>query len=361
MDNTLLFHVTSRLRSGVSQADIKKDLLAVGWTEDQANAAIAEGLVAFGVPAPQGRAAGGIKSSVAEVAVNFFSFVLLGVIVWAAISLYYGIINRYFPDPLVDRYAYAFSTRLIHYATAALIVAYPIYYMALRIWFKRFREDEKKVESGLTKFLTYIVLLIASGAIVGDLITALFYFFQGEITIRFILKVLTVLFVGGVVFSFYFLERKKIQYGHDIPRKTFTSFGVVVSVFVVIGIILGFLTAGSPATARDRGFDLDRSQNLRNISSSISTFAYNFKRLPASLEEVTTSSTYLDITDPETGKPYEYRIIVAPTGAAFEGTYELCADFALASDQNGDYYNDAYSRYSAGKSCFMQSVSTQTR
>jgi len=372
MDNLLSSHIVDRLRNGASQTDIKKDLLAVGWTEDQVGVAIAEGLVATGVPAPQGKTVGSSRSSVAEVAVNFFSFVLLGIIAGSLITLYYAIINYYFPDALIDSsyyYKYERFAQTIHYAIAALIVAYPIYYFALRIWFKRFRENEKKVESGLTKWFTYIVLLIASGSVVGDLITVLFYFFQGEVTARFILKALVILFIGGTVFGFYYLERKKIQYGRDIARKTFNLFGIIVTVVIVIGIILGFLVAGSPATARKQGFDTQRSQDLHQISSSIDFYAYKFKRLPASLGELSTSgySVRSSMNDPETGAQYEYRIVAVPTPTIQEGKYELCATFSLATDNtsteelNYDNALNQYEEHPAGHKCFKGSVSTQTR
>ena len=65
------------------------------------------------------------------------------------------------------------------------------------------------------------MLLVSAVTIVGDLVTAVFYFLQGEVTGRFFLKSLTIFVVAGIIFGFYFLERKKIQYRKNVPRKTF--------------------------------------------------------------------------------------------------------------------------------------------
>ena len=61
----------------------------------------------------------------------------------------------------------------------------------------------EKLESAVRKWLTYIALLIAAGIVVGDLITFLTYFLRGELTARFVAKVLTALVIAGGVFWYY--------------------------------------------------------------------------------------------------------------------------------------------------------------
>ncbi len=369
MDNTkLAAYVSEQARNHIPPKDIKEQLLAVGWTEDDVDAALAEGLVASGVPAPEGKMIGGKKSSVAEIAVNFFSFVLLATVAFALGALYYSIIGRYFPDPLVDQNSYSSYSarnfaRTIHYSIAALIIGYPLYYAAVRIWFRRFHADVQKSESKLTKWLTYLVLIVAAGTVVGDLITVLFYFFQGEVSVRFFLKALTILVIGGMIFSFYFLERRKIQYGHAIERKVFTAFGSAVSALVIIGIVLGFMAAGSPDTARKRGFDDQREQDLQNISSAVTSFATRFERLPGSLDELVSAEIGYRVsrtTDPVTGEQYTYRVIAQPqvVGTVREGTYELCTTFSLSSEGVGRYANK-YETHDAGKVCFTEIASVK--
>lgn len=371
MENTtnesLVTYVAELVRSGSTKAQVKDQLLSVGWSEDQADAAYSKALINNGVPVPSEamQSTFGKKSSTVEIALNLFSFILLGIVATALGTLFYQIINKYLPDPLVTSYyRNRVSTEAIHYAIAALIIGFPLYYASMRLWFRGFRKDEGKVETKLTKWLTYLVLLVTSITIVGDLIVTVFTFLQGEISMRFFLKALTILVIAGAVFGFYFLERRKIQYRKSISRNIFRSFGFAVSIIVLIGIVLGFVAGGSPATERKRGLDDQREKDLSSISSCVESYAKQHKRLPSSLSELqnTTSFSYCaNKKDPETGKAYEYRVVTASKtiGTNREGEFELCATFALESEEDvsggkSSYYynrNGKWEKHTAGHDC----------
>jgi hypothetical protein len=68
---------------------------------------------------------------------------------------------------------------------------------------REFETHPEKLESAVRKWLTYIALLIAAGVVVGDLITFLTLFLRGELTARFVAKVVTVLLIAGGVFWYY--------------------------------------------------------------------------------------------------------------------------------------------------------------
>lgn len=362
-------YAAEKLKTGLSPELVKQHLLIVGWSEEEAAAAVFNGLVMAGVPTPQNktRAGKGILVSTAELVLSFFSFILLGTVAVALGVLYYQVIAKYFPDPLVLGYGYpGYSSDAIHYATATLIIAFPIYLLIMRLWFRRFIENTERTESRLTKWLTYIVMLIAAVTIIGDLITAVNYLLGGELSPRFWLKVLTILTIAGLIFGFYFLERRKVQYKVEIPNKVFRAFGWVVSALVLLGIVLGFAATGSPVTERMRGLDVQRANALRNLSGCISNYGYEHKRLPVTLDELALGTYYAcegNMNDPETGVPYEYRVINPDTsvGLVHEGTYELCATFSLeASDAAPSPYTapmiDKWSKHLAGRDCKTEVV-----
>jgi hypothetical protein len=368
-NDSLAIYVAGRLKSGSSPSDIREDLLAVGWPEDTARAAVAQGLAEFGVPVPNGRnvAGAGRTASTVEIILSLFSFILLGVVATALGVLYYQVINHFFPDPLTIRYSSGAPDRsAIHYGIAALVVAFPLYVAAIRIWFRRFREDEEHVESKLTKWLTYLVLLISAVTIVGDLITTVFYFLRGELSVRFILKALTILAIAGSVFGFYFLERRKIQYGSAISRQLFQNFGWGISALIVIGVVLGFIAGGSPATERKRGFDTQRESDLRSLANCVAQYAADRRVLPETLDDLSASTAYgycsESVIDPETGTPYEYRVVapLAERNGLLEGTAEFCASFALPSDEEGlsgyTVFADKWTKHDAGRSCDEESI-----
>lgn len=362
-------YIREKVESGAKKADIQEQLASVGWSDDEVDEAYAAALKSLGVPVPDegARGAFGKKASTLEIVLNFFSFILLGIIVTALGSLFFEVIDRYFPDPL-SRASSSISTSSVHYAIAALVIAFPLYYFAVRMWLRKFSEDSAKRESRLTKWITYLVLLASSVTIVGDLIAILFTFLQGEMSIRFFLKALVILGIAGMIFKFYFLERKRVQYRHDVPRKTFQIFGWGFSGIVVIGIILGFLAAGSPQTERMRTFDDRRASDLSNLASCIDQYARVYKRLPESLDTLSQSgSSYCaNLRDPETGTAYEYKITVPSRtmGTNREGEYELCATFSLASDETMEdvtvpmYQNgtNKWTTHAAGRECDSQTV-----
>lgn len=375
--STIEQYVLEKLRAGADVDALRRMLLAVGWKEDSVDAAIAEALVTQGVPSPEGVAqATGHRAAAVEVVVNVFSFILLGIVATALGILYFGIIDRYFPDPLAYQYSYTSNTASVHYAIAAILVAFPLYVFAVRLWFRRFREDREKEESKISKWLTYLVLLIAAVTIVGDLIAVLFNFLQGETSARFLLKALTILSIAGTVFGFYYLERKKIQYKKDIPRQTFFRFGYAIGAFALAGVVLGFFAAGTPGEERMRQMDQRRASDIRNLASCITQYANDRGVLPGTLSALDESSMYAWCAksrfDPETQAEYGYAVLAplsddpAQKGAK-RGSFELCADFSTASASEtavarpaeimyaGDM-GDKWGTHPAGRACDSETV-----
>lgn len=363
--NFLAEYVAGRIRSGASKSIVEEELLTVGWSEEEVDGAYQAGLVLCGVPVPNegNRLTLSRKSSTVDVVINFFSFILLGIIATALGTLLFQTINKFLPDPLdlMDVYTDASSSSAIHYSIAALVIGFPLYYVTLRIWFRKFREDEGRVESNLSKWLTYLVLLITAVTIVGDLIASVFTLLQGEITARFFLKALTILVIAGIIFGFYYLERRKIQYHLDVPRAIFQSFGRGVSGLVVLSIVLGFVVSGSPTTERNRTLDRTRAEQLSSLSNCIESYAQTFGQLPASFVDLKQTSQFSYCSsfmqDPETAASYEYRVVTPSRveGSARVGEFELCAIFAFASEVNADLSgyanNSVWNGHSAGKSC----------
>ena len=339
--NSLAAYVLGRVGAGLSKKEIREELLAVGWSEEEADAAYRDGLIALGIPIPSegNRPTLARKSSTVDIVINFFSFILLGIAATALGTLYFKVITKGFPDPLAAMNGSGewAVTSAIHYAIASLLIAFPLYFAAMRIWFRKFREDEGRTESALTRWLTYLVLLVTSVTIVGDLITVLFKLLQGEVTARFLLKALTILVIAGIIFGFYTLERRKIQYRREIPRTTFQYFGWAITGIVALGLVLGFLAAGSPETARMRAFDMQREADLGRLAGCIERYAQDLGQLPASLDALRKTGRYAycgsSMQDPQTKQGYAYRIVTPSRiqGPARIGEFELCAAFSLAS------------------------------
>lgn len=368
-EQSLVDYVMEKIKMGLGHDEIKKQLNAVGWNEEEVDSAYALGLINSGVPVPSRNSQQVFlkKTSTVEIVINFFSFILLGILATSWGVLLYGIINHFFVDKLNSYSYYNSSADTIHYATAAIIISFPLYFWAMRFWFSCFAKDDGKVESKLTRWITYLVLLAAAITIVGDLIVIIFNMLQGELTIRFFLKALTILIIAGGVFGFYFLERKKIQYKKVISTGVFIIFGWVTLSLLVVSIILGFLASGSPKTERMRTFDRTRANDLQSIASCINSYAYENRSLPKSLDDLGNNSSFSYCSgknDPETGMAYEYKILnnVLESGGVSKGEFELCANFSLVSEVEISGYNSYYegenkwSKHKAGRDCDKEVV-----
>jgi len=368
----LIEYISFSVQKGIFQDEIKKQLRTVGWSEEEINQSCAEALIKIGVPIPDKNLEKSFtkKSSTVEIIINLFSFILLGIFATSLGVLSYGIINYFLPDKLAISYDYNsfVSFASIHYAIAALIISFPLYYFTIKLWFKSFHVNEDKEESKLTRWITYLVLLITAVIIVGDLIAVIFNVLQGEITIRFFLKALVILLIVGGIFGFYFLERKKVQYRKEVTEKIFSTFGWLATGLIIIAIILGFVVSGSPTTGRKRNFDEIRANDLQGLALCIGDYASKHKALPSSLVDLQNDSSYsycANKNDPETGEFYEYRVIKEKIeqGQVVKGEFELCADFSLIS-KNQDYKQGFYNenndskwyRHEIGRGCDSESV-----
>ncbi len=383
---SLVEYITKSIGAGASEGQIKNNLIAVGWSNEQIMEAYEQALINSGVPSPNptrirmaspvsnsttvGSTAKDKKSSAGETAINLLSFILLAIVAVATGAIFYQVINKFFPDALAVSSSYAnhFSTSAIHYATAVLVVAFPVYYVVMYYWFKGFRNNLDKTETGLSKFLTYLVLLITAVAILGDLIAAVYTFLQGELSVRFFLKTLVIIIIAGLIFGFYYLERKKVQYKKDIKRDFFKVFGLTATAFVLSGIIFGFFATGSPALERQRGFDNQREKDLGAIAGCIERYANEYKRLPTSMDELERGDKYTYCSakkDPVSGGDYEYNVlnVTNQPGTNTEGLFELCAVFDLDSEESADSSKGYYSgnsakwkKHSAGRSCAKSAI-----
>jgi len=364
-------YILGQIQAGKDKNAITEQLSSVGWSEEDIDSAYAKALVENGVPIPESakQKLGAKRASTVDTILSLFSFILLGTVIFSLGALWFAVINYYFPDSLDNtRYSYyRHFSDTIHYAISALIISYPLYYLSVKIWFKRFREEENKKESRLTKWVTYLVLLAVSITIVGDLITIVYTFLQGEISTRFFLKALVVLFIAGLTLGFYYLERKKVQYHQDISRRTFQSFGYALTTFVTIGIVLGFLASGSPATERMRTFDEKRADDLYQIANCIQNYANQYQSLPASLSELSNmNGGYCNLVDPEKNTPYEYKIISNLTpirNNLMEGKVQLCANFALDTtrEKQGVSYKQKWYTHRAGRDCDTENITVRLK
>ena len=198
-DTRLHDFIDAALMAGKSREDVSEALKAAGWSVEQIN----DGLeffadVPFEVPVPRPRA----QLSARDAFLYLMMFGALYVSAYQVGNLLFSFINLALPDP-VNQFEIPRAERSVRWATASLIIAFPLFLWLARLLGREVRQDPTRRKSAVRRWLTYLTLLIAAGVIVGDSITLLYNLLSGELTLRFILKVVVVAAITGSIFGYY--------------------------------------------------------------------------------------------------------------------------------------------------------------
>ncbi|MFA6131402.1 MAG: DUF5671 domain-containing protein [Patescibacteria group bacterium] len=294
------------------------------------------------------------RSTAKDVFFYLLNIVTLTVSVVSFITLYFQYINVKFPDTL--QMYYTGSLDIIRGSMAALIVVWPVFILVSWLIYREIKIDPQKMMIAIRKSLLYFTLFVTSIVIIVDLITLVNYFLNGEITTRFILKVLVVLLTASVVFSYYLWDLRR-----DVHEKNRVSRIVAISTSVIafVSILLGFVFVGTPAEQRLVRFDERRLTDLSTIQNEIVNY-YTYKQiLPTTLTDLNNSISGFSVpVDPETGESYEYLV-------SSETSFQLCASFLTESTvedlmMSGPmYYQDPYQQnwaHGIGRVCYERTI-----
>ena len=234
----------------------------------------------------------------------------------AIINLAFSIIDYFFPDVLAG----GFYVNSMAWPISMLIILVPILYILEWLINKDIKQVPEKGDLWIRKWRIYLTLFLVIVLIGGDLIVLINIYLNGEVSSRFVYKILAILLVGGSIGKYYFFNLyTNFKISKFVQRFKAWS-GIVL---VLAAIITGFIVVGSPAKQRAVRFDSQRINDLRNIQWQVVSYWQQKSKLPSNLEELRDPiSDYSIPTDPETHKSYEYSIKDIKT-------FKLCADFSL--------------------------------
>lgn len=126
------------------------------------------------------------------------------------VTLIFQYINVIFPDLLLSGAYYLRSAySAIRWSISSLIVSFPVYIFVSWLLEKEYGRVPEKRNLKVRRWLVYFTLFVAALIIAGDVVVLVYSFLGGELTVRFILKSLTVLAVAGAVFGYYFYDIRK--------------------------------------------------------------------------------------------------------------------------------------------------------
>ncbi|KKW17166.1 MAG: hypothetical protein UY56_C0001G0020 [Parcubacteria group bacterium GW2011_GWA1_50_14] len=257
----------------------------------------------------------------------YFSATSLGILV-------VQFINILVPDVL-DKVGYGGDPYMaMRFPVASLLVVFPVYVWSARFLEKEHAKTPEKKGVAIHKWLVYLTLFIAALVIIGDLVALVLRFLDGEVTTRFVLKVVAILLIAASVFYYYLagLRDKKNNF------LKFFKFGIVTLVGIVV--LSSFFVAGSPAEQKDRRLDSRRVEDLQFIQSEVTYYWQGKNALPENLSLVNDDLRGVRVpVDPETGESYSYRVVE-------DKVFEICATFLTDSSE---YLTEpAYYPYESG-------------
>ena len=278
--------------------------------------------------------------------------------VFAFIALLFQYIDYTYPDVLL--YSSDPFSSGIRIAMATLIVMVPLAILLMRFIRTDIQHEPPKADLWVRRWVLVLTVFIAGFAAVGDLITLVNYFLGGDITTRFILKVVVLLLVALAVFLHFLADLR--GYWTAQPKRA-QIVGWASAIAVLIAIVAGFFIMGSPTQIRLYRFDAQKVSDLQNIQYQIVNFWQQKEKLPANLTDLLDPLSGQTIpVDPQTNQPYRYD----PTGKM---SFKLCAAFNADSSKEGgvngqavpvrpSYAEDNW-QHGVGEKCFERTIDPQ--
>lgn len=202
VEERLLRFVEEALGRGVPREQLEAALLSAGWRNEE----VREGLDSFadaGLPLPVPRPRPYLSAKEAFLYLVLFTSLYLWC--WYLGSLVFHLIDLNFPDPALD-FRGSRHDEAIRWSVAWIVVSFPVFLGLSRTLDRNLRTDPTKRRSRVRKWLTYLTLYVAATAVLSDLATLIYRTLGGDLTSRFLLKVLTVAVLAGGVFGYYLTD-----------------------------------------------------------------------------------------------------------------------------------------------------------
>lgn len=282
---------------------------------------------------------------------HLLNTITLYISTFSFLNLVFDYINYAFPDKL-NLYNPADSIR---WTLSLFIIIFAVFLWTSRFMEKDLAQNPIKNDLKIRRWLIYLTIFLAALLLIGDLVALIYNFLNGDLTTPFVLKILCVFTVGGVAFWYYLYDLKKNP-GEFSPKAKAV---VWISIIAAIAVIsYGFYLAGSPFKQRLVKFDSQRTSDLQIIQSQIIYYWQQKNKLPQSLNDLNDSiSGFSAPSDPDTNQPYDYRALASLS-------FELCANFALSSDESTNVQQRYVTPYGtrdnwnhgAGHICFSRSI-----
>ena len=254
-------------------------------------------------------------------ALQLGSLITLYVTLTAVIIVIFGVVDILRPDPASSSWEYDSAQQSIRMGIAMLFVFFPAF-LAFTRFVNKIRRNETGTYLSLTKWVVYLSLLLGGCVLLGDVVTVILAYLNGEITIRFVLKAGALAVVLGFALYYYILDARGHWNTHEKQSKLAA---LVACVIIAFTLALGFMHSDSPTKVHEMKIDAQQVSDLSDMQWRIEDHYRINKALPIDIKTV-----YVGIDVPKAAferDAYKYKTTA-------DDKYELCATFAYSSKQN---------------------------
>ncbi|MBI3866471.1 MAG: hypothetical protein HY290_31710 [Planctomycetia bacterium] len=198
MEERLTKFIDHARQRGLDHAAIFLLLRSSGWKEGQIAQALAARDLALPIPERVG------LGSARDTFLHLVTFTALYASAISLVFLGFTYIEFWFPDPAMRSSTYQVDAALsgIRAQLATLIVSYPLFLAAWSYLLREVRHAPEKAKSGIRRWLSFLSLFVGAVTIMTDVIFVVYYLVEGDLTVRFLLKVLALLVITGSIFVY---------------------------------------------------------------------------------------------------------------------------------------------------------------
>lgn len=285
----------------------------------------------------------------------FYYLLSLASLIFVAVSLAiitFKIIDESVFDAL-NYYNFGSNQSALRFGISALLISSPIFFLCLNFINKGLKKGEIEKDSALRNWLTHFILAVSAVVILGSLVGIINDFLSGEMTLKSVLQLLTVIIISALVFSYYLydIRRQKISKKDKVMKIFFFS-----SLILIIAVFVSsWFFVEPPKLARERKVDNLLLNNIYSVESYINNYYDQNKKLPDNFIELRQGLGInfddKSFFDPITGEEIQYNKLE-------DLKFELCANFrtdSYESEKNRSYpvyYGDGSKVYIKGWNCF---------
>ena len=247
------------------------------------------------------------KSTVKDIFVYLGIFITLIVSVYNIIQIVFAAIDIKWKDLATITYNYDIYNDGVRFAVASLLVLYPLYVLFSFIASKDIMLHLAKKDLRLRKAFVYSALFITACTMIGTLISIIYTFLGGDLSIRFGLKAIFIIFLSAVIGGYYYYIAKR---DYTKASKVPMILAIAVSA-AVLGLVIWSITIiGTPSEVRKMKQDNTRLEHLSSIQQQV-LYSFNNKgKLPEKIAELENALGGFSVPmDPVTNASYEYKIL----------------------------------------------------